>query len=45
MTNDEKKLLIAYIKDGWSFKQIRGELTCSDVTIRNYMKIFKKQAR
>ena len=42
MTNDEKKLLRWYIKEGWTFDEIREEVACSDATIRRYIKIFRK---
>lgn len=47
MTNLEKQELRQYAKQGLSFKQIRGLVSCSDSTIRQYIKIFapKKDQR
>ena len=40
MTNLEKQELRRLAKAGYTFKQIRSEVDCSDVTIRRYIKVF-----
>ena len=45
MTNLEKDKLVYLIKEGYSFNQIRSIIFCSDATIKNYLKIFKKEVK
>jgi hypothetical protein len=40
MTNKDKKELRQLVKEGFSFKEMRGIMNCSDATIRNYIKVF-----
>jgi len=40
MNNDEKKYLVYLCKNGYSFSQIRRLVSCSNATIKRYMKIF-----
>ena len=40
MTNLEKTELRRRAQDGWTFKQIRRVVECSDATIRRYIKVF-----
>lgn len=43
MTNADKAELIHLVKQGYSFHEIRIIVSCSDTTIRQYLKIFKKR--
>jgi hypothetical protein len=45
MTNYEKYELRKLCKEGYSFSEIRSFVSCSDATIKNYLKIFKKEAK
>lgn len=40
MTNLEKQELRRLAKAGYTFKQIRSKVDCSDATIRRYIKVF-----
>lgn len=40
MTNLEKQELRNYCKQGLAFNKIRLLVSCSDVTIRRYLKVF-----
>lgn len=42
MTNAEKGALIAHVRRGKTFQDIRDLVDCSDSTIKRYMKIFSK---
>jgi len=42
MTNYEKNELRRLAKQGYSFEEIRSIVSCSDVTIKRYLKIFSK---
>lgn len=43
MTNKEKNQLRQLAKEGLSFQEIRRIVDCSDVTIKNYIKIFQSK--
>jgi len=45
MTNKEKDYLRRLAKEGRSFQEIREVVDCSDKTIREYIKIFRKKER
>lgn len=45
MTNYEKNELRYLAKQGYSFKEIRPIVSCSSVTIKNYLKIFTKKRK
>ena len=45
MTNEQKRELRQLVKQGYSFKEIRGIIDCSDATIRNYIKVFNPVQR
>lgn len=45
MTNKEKAILRQLAKEQKSFKEIKGYVDCSDVTIRRYIKVFKKEQK
>jgi hypothetical protein len=40
MTNKEKSLLRSLAKRGFDLEKIRNYVNCSDITIKNYIKIF-----
>lgn len=40
MTNTEKNELRQLVKRGYTFKEIRDLVDCSDSTIRQYIKVF-----
>lgn len=40
MTNKEKNELRQLVKENLSFKEIRKIVSCSNATIRNYIKVF-----
>lgn len=40
MSNLEKRELRNYCKYGYTFKEIRLLMDCSDATIRRYLKVF-----
>ena len=40
MTNTEKNELRRLVKRGYTFKEIRELVDCSDSTIRQYIKVF-----
>lgn len=45
MTNKEKLELKTMVKLGFTYKQIRKLVTCSDKTIRKYMNTFGDKKR
>jgi DNA-binding NarL/FixJ family response regulator len=45
MTNKEKNLLRQLALAGWSFNDIRQEVSCSDATIRVYIKLFRGKGK
>ena len=45
MTNQDKRELRQMCKNGWTFKDIRDCVHCSDATIKSYMEIFSKEIR
>ncbi len=45
MTNQEKKELRQFCREGLSFKEIKGIVDCADITIRNYMKVFSQSKK
>jgi hypothetical protein len=45
MTNYEKYELRKLCKEGYSFSEIRSFVSCSDATIKNYLKIFTKKRK
>lgn len=45
MTKLEKCLLSRYVLQGKSFEEIRRRVNCTDSTIKNYMKIFKRSGK
>ena len=42
MTNEEKRELRQMVKDGWSFEDIKGCVSCCEATIKNYIKSFRR---
>lgn len=40
MTKADKRLLMALVKEGKSFTEIKKYLSCSDATIKKYIKWF-----
>ena len=45
MTNTEKSMLKAMVKNKMTFEEIRDRLICSDATIRAYIKQFNPKKR
>lgn len=45
MTNQEKRELRQLVKERYSFSEIRSFVSCSDATIRNYIKIFNPKKK
>ena len=41
MTNDEKAVLRRLVREGLSFIEIRKQVSCSDATIKNYIKALR----
>ena len=40
MTDEEKRELKTLVKEGWSYRDIRGTVTCADSTIKKYIRLF-----
>ncbi len=45
MTNKEKAELRQLCREGFTFKEIRGIMSCCDATIRQSLKLFKPKAK
>ena len=45
MTNEEKRELRQFAKEGLSFKEIKEMVDCCDATIRQYIRIFQKKGK
>lgn len=43
MTNDEKRELKQLCRSGYSFERIKRLTTCSDTTIKKYIKCFSQK--